>query len=110
VRRWWVVEYATNQRSSYSRRTPFSEVQFLFIPTDARERPQAERLSQVGKDYSEMAPRLAEWQELNGPESLTISSMPVGHRRRPRTSKLMERLNEGIERRTRVQDLFPNEA
>jgi hypothetical protein len=61
VRRWWVVEYATNQRSSYSRSTPFSEVQFLFIPTDARERPQAERLSQVGKDYSEMAPRLAEW-------------------------------------------------
>jgi transposase-like protein len=57
-----------------------------------------------------MAPRLAEWQELNGPESLTISSMPVGHRRRPRTSKPMERLNEGIERRTRVQDLFPNEA
>lgn len=57
-----------------------------------------------------MAPRLAEWQELNGPEPLTISSMPVGHRRRPRTSKLMERLNEGIERRTRVQDLFPNEA
>jgi Transposase, Mutator family len=36
--------------------------------------------------------------------------MPVGHRRRPRTSKLMERHNEGIERRTRVQDLFPNEA
>jgi transposase-like protein len=57
-----------------------------------------------------MAPRLAEWQELNAPESLTISSMPVGHRRRPRTSKLMERLNEGIERRTRAQDLFPNEA
>ena len=84
---------------------------------DARERPQAERLSQVGKDYlgngpeaGRMAPRLAEWQELNGPESLTISSMPVGHRRRPRTSKLMERLNQGIERRTRVQDLFPNEA
>jgi transposase-like protein len=57
-----------------------------------------------------MAPRLAESQELNGPESLTISSMPVIHRRRPRTSKLMERLNEGIERRTRAQDLFPNEA
>jgi len=30
---------------------------------DAHERPQAERLCQVGKDYSEMAPRLAEWPE-----------------------------------------------
>src|SRR5262249_24873960 len=31
VRRWWVVEYATNQRSSYSRRTPFREVQFRLM-------------------------------------------------------------------------------
>ena len=57
-----------------------------------------------------MAPRLAEWQEVNGPESLAISSMPVGHRRRLRTSKQRERLNEGIERRTRARDLFPNET
>jgi transposase len=65
VQRWWVVEYATNQRSPYiGERTPFSEVQFVFIPMDTHERPQAERLSQVGKDYSEMAPRLAEWQRV----------------------------------------------
>jgi hypothetical protein len=50
------------------------------------------------------------WQEVNEPESLAISSLPVGHRRRLRASQQRERLNEGIERRTRAQDLFPNEA
>jgi hypothetical protein len=77
---------------------------------DAREHHEAERLRHVGKEYQEKAPRLAEWQEVNGPESLAISSMPVGHWRRLRTSKQRERLNEGTERRTRAQDLFPNEA
>jgi transposase-like protein len=57
-----------------------------------------------------MAPKLAEWRQANGPESLAIPSTSVGHRRRLRTSKQRKRLNEGIERRTRAQDLFPNEA
>jgi transposase-like protein len=77
---------------------------------DARDRPEAERPGQLGKEYQEKTPRLAEWQEANGPESLKISSLPVGHRWQLRTSSLMERLNEEIERRTRAQDLFPNEA
>jgi hypothetical protein len=33
---------------------------------DARERPEADRLCHVGKEYQEKAPRLAEWQEVNG--------------------------------------------
>jgi transposase-like protein len=45
-----------------------------------------------------------------GPESLKIFSLPLGHRRQLRTSNLMKRLNEGIKRRTRVPDLFPHEA
>jgi hypothetical protein len=77
---------------------------------DARDRPEAERPGQLGKEYQEKTPRLAEWQEANGPESLKISSLPVGHRWQLRTSNLMERLNEGIKRRTRVPDLFPKEA
>jgi hypothetical protein len=47
---------------------------------DARVRPEAKRFGQVGKEYQEKTPRPAEWQETNGPESLKISSLPVGHR------------------------------
>ena len=44
------------------------------------------------------------------PEGLTVFALPPGHRRRLRTSNMLERLNEEINRRTRVAGLFPNEA
>ena len=44
------------------------------------------------------------------PESLTVFAFPLAHRRRLRTSNLLERLNKEIKRRTRVATLFPNEA
>ena len=37
-------------------------------------------------------------------------SFPASHRRRLRTTNLLERLNEEVRRRTRVARLFPNEA
>ena len=46
----------------------------------------------------------------NVPESLTIFALPPEHRRRLRTSNLLERLNKEVKRRTRVATLFPNEA
>ena len=36
--------------------------------------------------------------------------MPPSHRRRLRTTNMLERLNREIKRRTRVATLFPNEA
>jgi putative transposase len=78
---------------------------------DAPDRPEAERqLEMAVKKYRAKAPKLAEWLEANVPESLTVFSLPAGHRRRLRTSNMLERLNEEIKRRTRVAGLFPNEA
>ncbi len=48
--------------------------------------------------------------EENLPEGFTVFSLPPGHRRRLRTSNLLERLSREIKRRTRVATLFPNEA
>ena len=39
-----------------------------------------------------------------------MSSLPPSHRRRLRTTNLVERLNEEIRRCTRVARLFPNEV
>jgi putative transposase len=78
---------------------------------DAPDRPEAQRqLDLAVKKYRAKAPRLAEWLEANVPEGLTVFSLPAGHRRRLRTSNMLERLNEEIKRRTRVAGLFPNEA
>jgi transposase-like protein len=78
---------------------------------DAPDRTEAEpQLNLAVKQYRAKAPRLAEWLEQNMPESLTVFSLPARHRRRLRTSNVLERLNEEINRRTRVAGLFPNGA
>jgi putative transposase len=78
---------------------------------DAPDRPEAERqLDLAVKKYRTSAPKLAEWLEQNVPQGLAVFALPVGHRRRLRTSNMLERLNEEIKRRTRVAGLFPNEA
>lgn len=60
--------------------------------------------------YQKTAPKLVAWAEEATPESFTVFSLPANHRRRLRTTKLVEQLNEEIRRRTRVVRLFPNEA
>ena len=76
---------------------------------DAPDRAEAQRqLDLAVKKYRARAPRLAEWLEANVPEWLTVFSLPAGHRRRLRTSNMLERLNEEIKRRTRVVRIFPN--
>src|SRR5215218_4525191 len=78
---------------------------------DAPDRPEAERQSEIAaKKYRTSAPKLAEWLEQEVPEGLSVFALPAGHRRRLRTSNMLERLNEEIRRRTRVAGLFPNEA
>ena len=78
---------------------------------NAPDRTEAERLLRIVADrYQSTAPRLAEWMEANIPEGLNVFSMPEHHRRRLRTSNMLERLNREIKRRTRVASLFPNEA
>lgn len=56
------------------------------------------------------APKLAEWAEKNLAEGLTVMQLPEPHRRRLRTTNMLERQNKEIKRRTRVATLFPNAA
>ncbi len=67
-------------------------------------------LEKLISKYETKAPKLANWAEDNLPEGFTVFSFPPSHRRRLRTTNLVERLNEEIRRRTRVARLFPNEA
>lgn len=72
---------------------------------------EADRLLKMKvEEYSQSAPKLAEWMETNIPESFTVFALPEAHRRRMRTSNGIERLNREIKRRTRVASIFPNEA
>jgi len=77
---------------------------------DARDRNEADRqLGQLVKKHAQAAPKLAAWLEANVPEALTVLQLPPPHRRKLRTTNMLERINKEIKRRTRVATLFPNE-
>jgi transposase-like protein len=78
---------------------------------NAPTREDAERLlGQLVTKYRKTAPRLASWMEENVPEGFTVYALPATHRRRLRSTNLLEWVNKEILRRTRVATLFPNEA
>jgi putative transposase len=69
-----------------------------------------ERLKRVVGKYEKSTPKLAAWLETNVPESLTVLRLPATHRKRLRTTNMLERLHRELKRRTRVATLFPNDA
>lgn len=94
---------------SVAQRAPVAaEIRAIFNAPDLEE---AEHLLAkfLGR-HRETAPKLAEWAENALPEGFTVFNLPPTHRRRLRTTNLLERVNEEVKRRTRVARLFPNEA
>lgn len=78
---------------------------------DAPDRNEANRRKeQVVQKYQKTAPKLAAWLDENADESLSVFDFPAAHRKRLRTSNLLERINRELKRRTRVATLFPNET
>jgi len=69
-----------------------------------------ERLRSYVAGYEKTAPKLSVWMEENLPEGLTAFALPESHRKRMRTTNMLERVHEELNRRTRVAGLFPNEA
>jgi transposase-like protein len=69
-----------------------------------------EELTRFVERYQDTAPKLSAWAEANIPEGLAIFGVPSEHRKRMRTTNMLERQNREIKRRTRVATLFPNEA
>ena len=78
---------------------------------NAPNRAEADRLLELAVErYRKVAPALVNWIGANIAEGLTVFEYPEHHRRRLRTSNMLERLNCELKRRTRVATLFPNEA
>lgn len=90
------------QRSTIAR-----EIRTIFNAPDLEE---AERfLDRFIDRHAEDMPKLTAWAEVAIPQGFAVFALPPSHRRRLRTSNLVERLNQEIRRRTRVARLFPNE-
>jgi len=95
--------------TTVAQRAPIaSEIRAIFNAPDLEE---AEHLQEkfIAR-HEDTMPKLTQWAEENLSEGFTAFSLPASHRRRMRTSNLIERLNQEIRRRTRVARLFPNDA
>ena len=68
------------------------------------------RIATYVKHFRKRSAKLADWMEENVHESTTVLSLPAAHRRRLRTSNMLENVNKQIRRRTAVAGLFPNTA
>jgi putative transposase len=78
---------------------------------NAPNRDHAEQyLKQIVSKYADVASDLADWMETAIPEGLTVFDFPETHRRRIRTSNMLERVSQEIKRRTRVVRIFPNQT
>jgi transposase-like protein len=68
-----------------------------------------QKLDALVSKYHDSNNRLAQWLEDSIVEGLIVFALPTKHRRRMRTTNMVERLNKELRRRTRVVGIFPNE-
>jgi putative transposase len=81
----------------------------MIFSAPSREKAE-EYLAETVKKYAKVAPRLADWMEVNLPEGFSFFAFPASHWKRIRTSNCLERVSQEIKRRTRVVRVFPNES
>lgn len=65
-----------------------------------------EAVEALARDY----PEVSEMLEEHGEEVLTVYSLPEPHRKKMRSTNMLERLNEELKRRTRVVRIFPDDG
>lgn len=65
-----------------------------------------EAVEALDADY----PNVAELLEKHGEEILGVYALPASHRRRMRSTNMLERYNQELKRRTRVVRIFPDEG
>jgi transposase-like protein len=61
-------------------------------------------------ELQKKAPKTASLLEEHGEEILGVYALPEAHRKRMRTTNMLERQNQELKRRTRVVRIFPNAA
>lgn len=101
-----------NAQSYVPQRAMKSEVAFdIRAIFNAPNLAEAERLKGLAiNKYEKIAPNLANWIEDNLAEGFTVFNFSSEYWRRIRTSNIVERVNREIARRTKIANIFPNEA
>lgn len=68
------------------------------------------RTTQFVETLEATHPEVAEWLDENIEFCLSVYQLPESHRRRMKSTNMIERLNKELKRRSRVIGIFPNDA
>jgi putative transposase len=105
------VHFMRNVLSRVRKGDRASVLALLRSVTEALTREAAdEALATAVKTLQERYPDVARLLEAAGPEILAVYALPAGHRKRLRSTNVLERYNQELKRRTRVVRIFPNGA
>ena len=105
------VHFVRNVLSRVRKGDRASVVALLRSITKAPTRAAAERaLATAVEGLTARYPEVAALLEAAGPEILAVYALPAGHRKRLRSTNVLERYNQELKRRTRVVRIFPNGA
>lgn len=106
------VHYMRNFLSKLSKSERQEGIRLLQDVFAAHTKEEArERLEKV-KTFLETKKRkgVVEWLEESIEETLTVFELPIEHRKKMKSTNMLERLNQELKRRSRVVRIFPNEA
>jgi transposase-like protein len=78
----------------------------IFSASDYQEA--VRRKHRLVEKLDETYPVAAEWLDENIESCLTVFNLPIEHRRKMKSTNMLERLNEELRRRSRVIRIFPN--
>ncbi len=105
------VHFIRNFMSKFSRRDAKEYVLKLKDIFGALDIKQArERKTELVAELETVKPKVAEWLDIELESCFAVYQLPVEHRRRMRTTNMIERFNQELLRRSRVIRIFPNKG
>jgi transposase-like protein len=104
------VHFVRNALSLCSRQQRPQVLRLMKAVTEASTRAAAKAALAVAiAELEQKAPKVARLLEESGEEILGVYALPEAHRKRMRTTNMLERQNQELKRRTRVIRVFPHE-
>ncbi len=104
------VHFMRNFMSKFSRKDTKEYVlklKDIFVAPDIEKA--RERKERFVKELESTKPKIAEWLDMDIESCFTVYSLPSEHRKRMRSTNMIERFNQELLRRSRVIRIFPND-
>jgi transposase-like protein len=104
------VHFMRNFMSKFSRKNTreyIIKLKDIFAAPDVEQA--RERKEKLVKELESVKPKIADWLDSDIESCFTVYSLPSEHRKRMKSTNMIERFNQELLRRSRVIRIFPND-